>query len=83
MIFKYWVEFDSAGEIKAFYKSKSECESPCKEYVVKLIPIDRNTERLIKDMDQTAEAVEKAAKGFKKLDTEVNKTIRELRRFKI
>jgi hypothetical protein len=83
MIFKYWIEFDEEGEIKAFYKSKYECKVPCKEYVVKLIPIDRKNEELTKNAAKAAESAKRIVSGIKKLDTEVHKAIKDLRRLKI
>ena len=83
MIFKYWVEFDDDGEIKVLYKSKSECKVPCKEYVVKLIPIDRKNEELTESADEAAKSAKRIVKGIKRLDTEVHKAIKDLRRFKI
>lgn len=83
MIFKYWVEFDKEGEIKALYKSKDGCETPCKEYIVKLIPINRKNEELTKNADKAAESAKRVVVGLKKLDTEVHKAIKDLRRLKI
>jgi hypothetical protein len=83
MIFKYWVEFDEDGEIKALHKFKSGCETACKEYVVKLIPISRKNEELVKNADKAAEAAKRIVKGIKKLDIEVHKAVKDLRRLKI
>jgi len=83
MLFKYWIDFDGDGEIKTFYKSKSDCKVPCKEYIVKLIPVDRKNEELIENIDQTTKAAQEAVKGIKKLETEVHKAIKDLRRLKI
>lgn len=83
MFFKYWIEFDEDGEIKSFYKSKNECESPCREYIVKLIPIDRSKGKLSENIDKTTKAAEDLAKNIRKLDTEINKASKELRRLRI
>ena len=83
MLFKYWIEFDEDGEIKELYKSKYECKVPCKEYIVKLIPINRKNEELTKGADEAAESAKRIVKGFKKLVTEVHKAIKDLRRLKI
>jgi len=83
MLFKYWIEFDEDGEIKTFYKSKYECEVPCEEYIVKLIPIDRKNEELAKEADKATESAKRVVSGIKKLDTEVHKAIKDLRRLKI
>lgn len=82
MIFKYWIAFDDAGAIKSFHKSKYECKNPCKEYIVKLIPIDRKSEELIKNKDKSTESAKRIVKGLKKFDSELNKTIKDLRRIK-
>lgn len=83
MLFKYWIEFDENGEIKTFYKSKYECKVPCKEYIVKLIPVNRKHEELVKNIDKATASAKQAAINFKKLDTEVNKAVKDLRRLKI
>ncbi len=83
MIFKYWVEFDEAGEIKVLHKFKDACKVPCKEYIVKLIPISRKNEELAKNADKAAESAKCIVKGIKKLDTEIHKAIKDLRRLKI
>ena len=80
MIFRYWVEFDGEGGIEALHGSKQE---GCKEYVVKLIPIDRRKEELDKQSDEFVKSVEHAVKGSKKFTTEIEKVTKELRRFKI
>ena len=80
MIFKYWVEFDEDGEIKALHKSD---HKDCKEYIVKLIPIDRKNEELTKNADKATESAKRVVAGIKKLDTEVHKAIKDLRRLKI
>lgn len=86
MLFKYFVEFDEEGEIKNFYKSKNECKG-CKEYLVKLIPIDRKqTNEATKELEQQLTkmdniAVELLKKG-KKLNTEFDKVVKDLRRIR-
>jgi uncharacterized coiled-coil DUF342 family protein len=82
MIFKYWVEFDEEGDISGVYKSKSECNE-CKEYVVKLIPIDRELEEIKDKADEFVKSAEKASQYMKKFRTEFEKTTRNLRRIKI
>jgi len=83
MIFKYWITFDEDGEIKELYKSKDECKTGCKEYIVKLIPISRKNESLAKSADKAAESAKRIVSGIKKLDIEVHKAIKDLRRLKI
>ncbi len=83
MIFKYWVKFDEEGEIAGLYKSKSECKGLCKEYIVKLIPIDRRLEKLKDQTDELSESAEKMLSGMKKFRTELEKTAKDLRRIKI
>jgi len=89
MIFKYWVEFDDEGEIKALYKNKYDCKTECFEYIVKLIPIDRG-EKLEKVADDLVDTVDKFVKEVedlvplqKKFDSEVNKIIKQLKRKRI
>ena len=83
MIFKYWVEFDEDGEIKALHASKYKCETECKEYIVKLIPIDRKNEELSKTAEKAATSARRVVSEIKKLDTEVHKAVKDLRRLKI
>jgi hypothetical protein len=75
--YKYWVEFDEEGEIKSLHRSKYDCKSPCKEYIVKLIPIKRNTE------EELADSIEKFSntliKKSKVLDTEFKKAIKTVK----
>lgn len=86
MLFKYFIEFDDDGEIKSLYKSQAECKN-CKEYLVKLIPIDRQLEDDIKKkLEQENSNIENLLKdissGRRKLETELNKTLKSLRRLK-
>jgi len=81
MLFKYFIEFDDDGEIKKFYKSRKDCKD-CKEYLVKLIPVDREAEELKQKLDKNNKAMEEIFKGNKKLETELNKVIKDLRRIK-
>ncbi|RLI64876.1 MAG: hypothetical protein DRO67_03470 [Candidatus Asgardarchaeum californiense] len=75
--YKYWVEFDEDGEIKALHSNKYDCKSPCKEYIVKLIPIKRDVEKELTD------SIEKFSdtliKKSKVLDTEFKKTIKTVK----
>lgn len=80
MIFKYWVKFDEEGEIAELHKSKVK---GCKEYIVKLISIDRKTEELNKKADEFVKSAEKASQSLKKFRTEFEKTTKDLRRIKI
>lgn len=82
MIFKYWVEFDEEGGIAELHKSKAGCKG-CKEYIVKLIPIDRKAEELNKKADEFVKSAEKASQSLKKFRTEFEKTTKDLRRIKI
>lgn len=86
MIGRYWVEFDEEGDIKSVHKNKYDCESPCEEYVVKLIPISR-TESQLDELDQQAVDLERSGKRVKlntnKLKTEIEKLARDARRIKL
>ncbi len=79
MLFKYFIEFDDDGEIKNFFKSEKEGKG-YKEYIVKLIPIDRKIEKAKKFENGLEKAQEKVLRDMKKFDTELNKIIKGLRR---
>lgn len=77
LTFKYWIEFDDEGEIKAFHKTKYECENPSEEFIVKLIPIKRD---VFKDVEQSADKLNKVLEQqTKKLNTEFNKVLKDLK----
>lgn len=61
MNFKYWVEFDNDGEIKALYKDPKE---NCKEFIVKLIPIERD-DRLEKSVRELGKGIDEFGKELK------------------
>jgi len=82
MLFKYFIEFDDLGEIKKFHKSKKECEN-CKEYIVKLIPVNRKQEEMEQKADEFNKAANKLLSDTKKFDTELNKMLKDLRRKRI
>lgn len=86
MIGRYWVEFDEEGDIKSVHKSKYDCESPCEEYVVKLIPISR-TESQLDELEQQSLDLEKSGRKIQlntnKLKTEIEKLARDARRIKL
>lgn len=77
MIFRYWITFDKNGEIEALSKFKFEY---AQEYIVKLIPVDRKSEKLKKDTDKFLESTKKTVSGMKKFRTELEKTAKDLRR---
>jgi len=79
MIYKYYVNFDDDGEIGCFCKFKQDCDKQCKEYVVKLIPIEREAEEKVEELDK---AMDKTLKGVKKLGTELHRVVSVARRFK-
>ena len=81
MLFKYFIEFDDDGEIGKFHKSKKDCKE-CKEYLVKLIPVNRKAEELKQKLDMSDKTIEKIFKGRKRLETELNRVIKDLRRIK-
>lgn len=86
LVFKYWVEFDENGDIKSLHKNKYDCESPCNEYLVKLIPIKRYVEE--ERREKLNKELEKGTEEFKlkarKLTTEIEKATKNLKniRFK-
>ena len=82
--FKYWVEFDEEGGIKALHKSKYECEDECKEYLIKLIPIKRDhlvekSEKISKELESSTNKLKVETKRF---ETELSKTIKAMKGFK-
>jgi len=81
MLFKYFIEFDDDGEIKKFHKSGKDCKD-CKEYLVKLIPVDREAEELNQKLDKNNKAMAEIIKGRKKLETELNRVVKDLRRIR-
>jgi len=81
MLFRYFIEFDDLGEIKSFHKSKEECKN-CKEYLVKLILIDRRQEEAEQNADKFNKVADKLLFDAKKFDTELNKALKGLRRIK-
>ncbi len=76
MLFRYWVEFDGEGEINALHRSK---EPNCKEYIIKLIPIDRTHEA----QEELEKSILESKYKFKKFSTELEKVAKDLRRIKI
>lgn len=86
MNFKYWVEFDEEGEIKALYKTQKE---NCKEFIVKLIPIERE-DRLEKAVRELGEGINEFGKELKglnkdavkatKIVSEISKAVSKLKR---
>jgi len=75
--YKYWVEFDEDGEIKSLHRNKYDCESPCKEYIVKLIPIKRDVEKEL--TDSIEKFSDTLVKKSKVLDTEFKKAIKTVK----
>jgi len=86
MLFKYWIEFDESGEILNLFKSKSDCaDKNCKEYIVKLIEINRSDEcigKFEKESSKFLESVEEFTKGIKSVNTELEKTLDKVRKIK-
>jgi len=82
MLFKYFIEFDDLGGIKKFCKSKKGCKDG-KEYIVKLIPIDRRQEELKQKAAKFGKIADKLLFDTKKFDTELNKMLKDLRRKRI
>ncbi len=76
VIFRYWVEFDDEGEIKSLHKSNKE---GCKEYIVKLITIDRMQEA----HEELEKSILESKYKFKKFSTELEKAAKDLRRIRI
>lgn len=80
MIFKYFVEFDNNGEIKALHNQKVD---GAEEYIVKLIPINRAEKELSELGKKVSKSAEEVLGGTKKFRREIEKLNRDLRRIKI
>lgn len=72
MNFKYWVEFDESGEIKALHKDPKE---GCKEFIVKLIPIERE-DKLEKAVKELGEGIDEFSKELRSASREAIKASR-------
>lgn len=75
MNFKYWIEFDDEGGIKAFYNFKEHCKGECEEFIVKLIPVERED-----GLDQAMRKLDEGIRDFGKELKDVNKTARKTAR---
>ena len=82
MLFKYFIEFNNDGEIKSFHESRKGCKN-CKEYLVKLIPVDRKQEDLEQKVDKFSEVADNLLLDIKKFDTELNRMLKGLRRKRV
>jgi hypothetical protein len=88
-----WVKFDEEGFVECFCENgKKKCsEKPdfeCSEYVVKFMKIDRNKlgdlKDAVDDAGKTLIASEAEVKRqLKKFETEIQKSVREFKKFKI
>jgi len=79
LTFKYFIEFDSDGEIGCFCKSKpTECSTNCSEYIVKLTLIERAIADKISD--KLTESVNNLHTEANKLTSEMKKVSGKLRR---
>ena len=77
LAFKYWISFDDEGEIKSFYKSKYDSKEPCQEFIVRLIPIERDVNAEInRAVDEVEHEAKKTQNSLKNLDTEFKKVIK-------
>jgi hypothetical protein len=84
LTFKYWIEFDEDGYIKALHKSKYDCEEECEEYLVKLVPIKRRPTEEVEEIVRKIEGKAERLHGdIKRFDTELKKTMKTMRRFKL
>lgn len=79
-VFKYWVEFDEDGEIKTFYKSKRDCKGICEEFVVKLIPIERENDLdlVIKGLNKEVVDFSKGVSAIKDLSKKVSSEVSKI-----
>lgn len=79
-VFKYWVEFDEEGEIKTLYKSKRDCKGVCEEFIVKLIPIDRedDLDLTIKELNKEVMDFSEGIAGIKDLSKKVSSEVSKI-----
>lgn len=78
-MFKYFVKFDEQGEIGCFCKEKpSDCFEECKEYLIKLIPINRqdSTNEFTKSADMFVEQTNKLTSEIKKVRNKLRRSFK-------
>lgn len=87
---KLWVKFDNFDIVCFCEENRKECppesKPDCKEYIVKFIEIKRSKEAeenidAIKDVTKRLEAQVKREK--KKFETQLQRSLREMKKFKI
>jgi hypothetical protein len=82
LLFKYFVCFDDDGDIKSLCidkKNIDKCDKSCQEYIIKLMPIERNNKN---DYEMLSSKVEDLLGTVKKFDNELDKTLRKIKRRK-
>lgn len=86
---KLWVKFNDL-DVECFcYCNRKECppesKPECKEYVVKFIEIERNpiVDKSKAITDELGKIEEKINQQRKKYETEFNKSLRQLKKFKL
>ena len=84
MIKRVWAKFDEMDIACVCDEHHRKCENDkdCKEYVVKFMEIDRKDELedAVKHLSQEAD---KARRNINRFESEVSKSIRKMKKFKI
>lgn len=82
LIKKLWIKFDGMDIECICNEHKRKCrDSQCKEYVVKFTEIERKQE--LPKLDKEERALKKAVDSLKQSETELVKSMKKFRRFKI
>jgi hypothetical protein len=82
MNFKYFIQFDDAGEISCLCKNKPmDCRNNCNEYIVKLSLITRDkveasVDNFIKYNDKLSIEANKLSSELKKVSNKLRRTFR-------
>ena len=84
MIKRVWAKFDDMDLVCVCDEHHRKCtdNKSCKEYVVKFMEIDRNTE--VEDaMEHLAKETDNVRREVKRFESEVSKSIRKMKKFRI
>jgi hypothetical protein len=82
VIYKYWVKYDSEGEIEGLYRDKVSGSVEC---IVKVVPISRDdtkSQEVVDEYDKLITKLIEVYSGARKFDTEIKKLTKSLRRIK-
>ena len=77
MVLKYFLKFDEYGDIDCLCKYKpQDCNEECKEYIVKLVEVNR----LEEDIESLTSSFDKLGDSAVKLKTELEKASKNFKR---